>query len=174
MTDDIYIQPTQFRVSLMPMSLEEAGAYSLLLEAMGERDGSIADDEAVVCKALGCGRRKWRRYRKALLKAGVIEASNGALTVSARERNRSVRFKAQPRPSGKARKALNVAKRLSVYDRDGYKCVYCGSRSRLTLDHVTPHSAGGSDEVGNLVTACRDCNSRKGAKTLADFWGERQ
>ena len=32
------------------------------------------------------------------------------------------------------------------------------------VDHVEPHSIGGSDNPENLVIACRDCNSRKGNK----------
>lgn len=33
----------------------------------------------------------------------------------------------------------------------------------LTVDHVLPTALGGSDEPGNLVTACKDCNAGKAA-----------
>lgn len=44
------------------------------------------------------------------------------------------------------------------------KCVYCGISDRLEQDHVTPISKGGLHTVGNVVPACKSCNSRKGAK----------
>lgn len=41
-------------------------------------------------------------------------------------------------------------------------CVYCGSEEDMTVDHVIPRRYDGSDQPGNLVAACRSCNSRKG------------
>lgn len=54
--------------------------------------------------------------------------------------------------------------REAVYRRDGHSCLHCGTRDRLTLDHIVPWSAGGSDEQDNLQTLCQSCNSRKGAR----------
>lgn len=62
--------------------------------------------------------------------------------------------------------------RLKVYERDDYKCKYCGkqlTRFTATLDHVTPVAAGGDNSLGNLLTACLDCNSRKNVRPLGDF-----
>ena len=68
--------------------------------------------------------------------------------------------------------------RCAVYARDGFRCVYCGKRhavGKLTLDHVIPRAAGGSNAPSNLVTACARCNTEKGDATLADYaaaaWG---
>ena len=56
--------------------------------------------------------------------------------------------------------------RREVFARDNYTCQYCGLRTRdLTLDHVVPRSKGGSHTWENLVSACRDCNHRKGQRT---------
>jgi hypothetical protein len=38
----------------------------------------------------------------------------------------------------------------------------------LTIDHVFPVALGGTNDVGNLVTACRACNLTKGARPLND------
>lgn len=47
----------------------------------------------------------------------------------------------------------------------GYRCVYCGTKmQRLTQDHITPLSRGGSHTYTNIVPACRSCNSKKGVK----------
>ena len=38
----------------------------------------------------------------------------------------------------------------------------------LTIDHVHPRSKGGDSTWTNLTTACRECNSKKGNKTLKE------
>jgi 5-methylcytosine-specific restriction endonuclease McrA len=56
--------------------------------------------------------------------------------------------------------------RRAVLRRDGYACQYCGVLTpRPTLDHVVPRRLGGRTTWTNLVTACRDCNQRKGGRT---------
>ena len=56
--------------------------------------------------------------------------------------------------------------RHNVLKRDGYQCMYCGKRPKeLTIDHVLPQSRGGPDAWDNVVTCCRPCNHRKGART---------
>jgi 5-methylcytosine-specific restriction endonuclease McrA len=45
------------------------------------------------------------------------------------------------------------------------RCVYCQTLftlSSLTIDHVVPISKGGTNNIHNLVLACRDCNHSKG------------
>ncbi len=69
------------------------------------------------------------------------------------------------------KKTISKALALKVYERDGFKCVYCKAKKNLSCDHVTPESKGGETIIGNLVTACRSCNSKKQTKSLADFWG---
>lgn len=54
--------------------------------------------------------------------------------------------------------------RERVYERDGYRCVRCGSADDLTLDHIIPWSKNGADKVSNLQTLCGPCNSGKGAR----------
>ena len=43
-------------------------------------------------------------------------------------------------------------------------CHYCGKhvgRADLTMDHVVPLTRGGRSTKGNIVPACKECNSRK-------------
>lgn len=61
-------------------------------------------------------------------------------------------------------KRVNLS-RHNVFKRDRNRCVYCGSREDLTIDHVLPRSLGGRDSWDNLVTACQRCNARKGSMT---------
>lgn len=63
-------------------------------------------------------------------------------------------------------------KREQIFERDRYRCVYCGqlfSAEELTVDHVQPRSRGGDRSGGNLVTACMGCNRLKGRERLATF-----
>lgn len=59
--------------------------------------------------------------------------------------------------------------RREIFIRDNYTCQYCGARVRdLTIDHVIPRSKGGPHTWGNLVSACKMCNHRKGGKNLSE------
>jgi 5-methylcytosine-specific restriction endonuclease McrA len=64
----------------------------------------------------------------------------------------------------------------ALYARDHYTCCYCGVKlpgADLTKDHVIPRAhfkagkAPNIRETGwtNIVSACKNCNSRKGART---------
>lgn len=58
--------------------------------------------------------------------------------------------------------------RRGVIARDRETCQYCGvqpGRAHLTIDHVVPRSQGGQTLWDNVVTACRDCNRKKGGRT---------
>lgn len=56
--------------------------------------------------------------------------------------------------------------RHRIMRRDGYSCVYCGSKKNLTIDHIIPKSKGGGNTWTNLVTCCSPCNLKKGDKLL--------
>lgn len=53
------------------------------------------------------------------------------------------------------------------------RCYYCGLRTNpfatFTIDHIVPLARGGSNDLRNLVPACRRCNFAKGVK-LIDEW----
>jgi len=70
---------------------------------------------------------------------------------------------------------INDRTRLAIYFRDEFTCVYCGGRDgevkgeyevEMSLDHI-----GDTEDhsPANLVTACRDCNSRKKGMTIYAF-----
>ena len=81
------------------------------------------------------------------------------------------------RDSRSAYKGVTVRKdlRLAVYLRDDFRCLYCLADLRdadprdITLDHLTPHSKGGSNEAGNLICACRSCNCSRGDQPVSRF-----
>ncbi len=50
-----------------------------------------------------------------------------------------------------------------MWERDGGRCVACGTDFELQFDHVIPFAAGGGDTVENLQVLCGPCNRAKGA-----------
>jgi len=56
--------------------------------------------------------------------------------------------------------------REKVLKRDNKTCQYCGAKGmKMEMDHIIPESRGGETSVDNLVTACPDCNVKKGDRT---------
>lgn len=59
------------------------------------------------------------------------------------------------------------SRRDRIFRRDDFRCVYCGQvfpPEELTLDHVQPRMRNGDMSEGNLVSACRACNTAKGGQ----------
>lgn len=60
----------------------------------------------------------------------------------------------------------------TLFGRDRHVCAYCGDHfpnyNHLSRDHIHPVSKGGENVWMNVVTACKECNAKKGAKTLKE------
>ena len=59
--------------------------------------------------------------------------------------------------------------RFNVFLRDEFQCQYCYAKNNLTFDHILPKSKGGNTTWENVITACSDCNTSKGNKTLKEL-----
>lgn len=70
-------------------------------------------------------------------------------------------------------KWIRKDKRLAIYLRDGLACCWCGAGVEegvcLTLDHIAPRSQGGTNDVSNLITACKPCNSRRQDRSVVQY-----
>lgn len=88
---------------------------------------------------------------------GYIHTSNNRFEIPSIIRLSSMIKRPRPR--------INLSKR-EVLRRDDYMCQYCGKKStQLTIDHIIPRHAGGTNDWLNVVAACPPCNRRKGGKT---------
>lgn len=69
------------------------------------------------------------------------------------------------------REAIKKSVRFEVFKRDSFTCQYCGQKAPdviLEIDHITPVAGGGTNDILNLVTACRACNAGKRDRHLSD------
>lgn len=71
---------------------------------------------------------------------------------------------------------IRVEKRLAIYLRDRFTCLYCMADlhavtdpRHIQLDHKTPKSQGGSNKETNVFTACMHCNCSRADKPFASF-----
>jgi len=75
-----------------------------------------------------------------------------------------------------AKAKISSQKLLALIARSESRCEYCGQvfcqESRLTafsVDHATPRTRGGSNDLSNLKAACMSCNMSKGSKTVEEY-----
>ena len=75
-------------------------------------------------------------------------------------------------------KWITPTKRNAILFLDGRSCQLChrnesdlkeANERGLSLDHIVCHSAGGSNEVHNLIVVCVRCNTKRGARTLSQW-----
>lgn len=67
------------------------------------------------------------------------------------------------------RRTISVADWKSVLLQHRHCCAYCGSAGDLTMDHVVPLVRGGRHSIGNVVPACRSCNSSKNGRFIVEW-----
>jgi len=61
---------------------------------------------------------------------------------------------------------ISHKKRALIYARDGFSCVWCGCGLTLenhSLDHITPWCEVRDNRPCNLVSACVECNTKRGS-----------
>lgn len=66
--------------------------------------------------------------------------------------------------SKKRSRAITQEVKDRVWNRDGGKCVQCGSNENLEFDHIIPFSKGGANTYRNIQLLCELCNRSKSAK----------
>jgi len=72
----------------------------------------------------------------------------------------------------RGRHAVPTVGRAALLDWFAGECAYCDALA-TTLDHIVPVEHGGETCPGQLLPACRSCNSAKNVSTLAAFLARR-
>ena len=62
-----------------PLTLEETGAYAIVLELIYSREGNLVDDDADVARLIRCDIRVWKRIRRRLMDLGKLYVNSGKL-----------------------------------------------------------------------------------------------
>jgi hypothetical protein len=104
------------------------------------------------------GLRTDREYQRAVRKRDYPKYREKTLAYQKKRKLHLVEI-----PGSHTRKAWE-----SLLDAYKGKCAYCGKQmtkeagpDQITRDHVDPISKGGTDDITNILPACRSCNSSK-------------
>lgn len=112
---------------------------------------------------------EYPKRRRAGQKAAETRKANVAVW-------RSVKFASDPLINAGSNKAPKMGKnerrriRKLLVERDGLFCHYCNCRMHLnnadaknfaSIEHIMPHSMGGTNHPNNLVLACVACNCQR-------------
>lgn len=71
---------------MMPLTLEERGAYNTLLDMIYDRGGPLIDNERLLAGYMNCSVRRWRQIREQLLDKGKISINRDGLIDNRRAR----------------------------------------------------------------------------------------
>jgi hypothetical protein len=62
----------------------------------------------------------------------------------------------------KSQRLIDQRMAWNVFERDDYRCRYCGKKGPLTVDHIIQWENGGATVPDNLLACCRNCNKTRG------------
>jgi hypothetical protein len=109
-----------------------------------------------------------RLFAAAATKAGQDPSTSRGYRWYSQDGDEVLRFGGRRRKARERAALKDGYTRLEIFDRDRWRCAICArplDRESATIDHVIPLLHGGSDTRDNVRTACRACNSRRGAPT---------
>lgn len=69
-------------------------------------------------------------------------------------------------------KACDISKAVkdAVWERDGHRCIICGSSYAMPNAHYIPRSHGGLGVEQNIVTLCADCHRAYDQSTAHEWY----
>lgn len=115
----------------------------------------------------------FRGKNRAWIEAHRDEVNARARAYWARHRHAQITHttKAKARRAG-APGSHTTVEWMACLERHGYRCAYCDgplTPTTCTRDHAIPLSRGGSNDIENIVPACRRCNFSKRSRTPEEF-----
>lgn len=72
------------------------------------------------------------------------------------------------------RALINKSGKFVILDKEikrlySNNCIHCGSKERITMDHLIPVSRGGRHSIGNIVPMCQECNFSKHTRFYSEW-----
>lgn len=72
------------------------------------------------------------------------------------------------------RRVAKDAKAFKILDKEYRKlynsaCSFCGTKEKITMDHIIPISRSGNHSIGNLQPLCQSCNSSKKSRLVSEY-----
>lgn len=89
--------------------------------------------------------------------------------ISKRRNKESIAANSRRRNARKRNNGICKISKKELFVLANSPCFYCQKTENITVDHVVAISRGGRDAIGNLVSACKSCNSSKGALTIMEW-----
>lgn len=126
---------------------------------------------------MGYTKEYYKKHRKEIIARATEWQRNNRDKYNAAHKEIGKRFYSTPRgiwlqlkynAKGKGRDVLPRDEFIKWYESQSKECYYCGIKpngKRLTIDRMDNKK---SYEKGNIVLACRECNSVKGSILTAD------
>lgn len=121
------------------------------------------------------------------VRGGILDGFHISNWTENIEHNERYRDYMETRRVGSSRIPFTPEIRDHVWGETEGHCTYCGVKLRpfstFSIDHVTPVSRGGTNDLTNLVACCKSCNSIKGDRDvgylrerlgITSFWFERK
>lgn len=65
---------------------------------------------------------------------------------------------------------LTPAQWIAACEAFDFKCAYCGSAHKITMDHFIACTKGGKTSADNIIPACQSCNSSKQDKDAIEWF----
>lgn len=62
---------------------------------------------------------------------------------------------------GNTPREFSWVRKVTAFERDGWKCVVCGARDHLEMDHAVALMNGGCNDITNLFALCHACHVEK-------------
>ena len=97
----------------------------------------------------------------------VAAVFNGNNNLIARQKEEELRKREQEQFQSlvpERSRIISQNTKMYVWQRDGGKCVECGSKENLEYDHIIPFSKGGSNSDRNIQLLCESCNRSKSSR----------
>lgn len=146
-----------------PREVLTAGDRRAVFSAAARRAAFAAEQERAVRLFEDGPRTYWLHRGRVWWEEDDLSAGDVRALVHRRERGRQRQLEhARAVAAAPRRAAIPQDVRRLVFERDGGRCVTCGSDFDLQYDHVIPVALGGGDAAANLQLLCGSCNRAKG------------